>query len=51
MFDDDFMNEMLLNPDLYGIEDYKKIWLKSGDKETEENEEIEEYDETEDDEE
>ena len=21
MFDDDFMNDMLLNPDLYGLED------------------------------
>ena len=24
MFDDDFMNDMLLNPDLYGLEDDKK---------------------------
>lgn len=24
MFDDDFMNDMLLNPDLYGLEDEKE---------------------------
>ena len=25
MFDDDFMNDMLLNPDLYGLEDGEEL--------------------------
>ena len=36
MFDDDFMNDMLLNPDLYGMEDEK-------DQENEDEEDDDDY--------
>ena len=29
MFDDEFMNDMLLNPDLYGMEDEEEKYNKS----------------------
>ena len=31
MFDDDFMNDMLLNPDLYGMEDEEEDCDKNDD--------------------
>ena len=31
MFDDDFMNDMLLNPDLYGLEDEEEESHKEND--------------------
>ena len=31
MFTDDFMNDMLLNPDLYGLEDEKEENYKKND--------------------
>lgn len=39
MFDDEFMNDMLLNPDLYGLEDDEE---GRQNKETEESEDDEE---------
>ena len=39
MFDDEFMNDMLLNPDLYGLEDDEE---SRQNRETEESEDDEE---------
>lgn len=40
MFDDDFMNDMLLNPDLYGLEeDDEESGQKREDEESEDDEE------------
>ena len=49
MFDDEFMNDMLLNPDLYGLEDDEEIGENSENEESEDEES--EDDESEDDEE
>ena len=37
MFDDDYMNDMLLNPDLYGLEDDEEE--QGNEEETEDDEE------------
>lgn len=39
MFDDEFMNDMLLNPDLYGLEDGEESGQKREDEEIEDDEE------------
>ncbi len=37
MFDDDYMNDMLLNPDLYGLEEDEEV--QGNEEETEDDEE------------
>lgn len=37
LFDDEFMNDMLLNPDLYGMEEDKKVRDDDEDEEDEDD--------------
>lgn len=39
MFDDEFMNDMLLNPDLYGLDDDEESTQNNEDEEIESEEE------------
>jgi hypothetical protein len=39
MFDDEFMNDMILNPDLYGLEDDEESRQNDEDEESEDDEE------------
>ena len=43
MFDDDFMNDMLLNPDLYGMEDEDDQKNKYDDDEDDDDDDDEDY--------
>ena len=38
MFDDEFMNDMILNPDLYGLEDDEESRQNDEDEESEDDE-------------
>lgn len=44
MFDDEFMNDILLNPDLYGLDDNAEKYMQNGDTYVDNDEDVEEDD-------
>ena len=40
MFDDEFMNDMLLNPDLYGLEDDEEEYRNKKDNDEDDDEDL-----------